>query len=374
MLVVTPWFPTHRAPGTGIFNLRDVETLAADHQVRVLHLCAPELLRPGSDFSGDREVAQGDFEVVRVPYKVGSLLSTIGAARAIRRELAGADLLHTMALPALIPTRLTRVRVPFVHTEHMSALVTRPPNALSGVVLALAKRLLRRPTEAIAVSAALAAVVDTQRRRPSTVIPNYVMTPRGVVEREDCARFERIRMIGVGGLVSRKGPLEAVGTLAELVRRGYDAELEWVGTGPLHAQVQRLAEAEGVATRLRLPGHLDPKQLSEALLAANLFLLPVESETFGVAIAEALAHGLPVVTAGTGGHEEFLPPMASRLVESRNASQLADAVSAVVGDPQLWTRDETAAYAAKLFSEESRRDAYLRVYAKATQQSSGERP
>lgn len=374
VLVVTPWFPTREAPGSGIFNLRDVETLATNHRVRVLHLCAPDLLPESSRSPDDGEATYDGFEVVRVRYRVGSIASTLGAARAIRRELKRADLLHTMALPALVPTRLTKVRVPFVHTEHMSALVTSQTSAVGSAVLSLVKRLLRRPTETVAVSAALAAVVDTQRRRPSAVIPNHVMVPERPVAPDPPVRFEQIRMIGVGGLVARKGPLEAVATLAELVRRGYDAELEWVGTGQLEAEAMHLSAAEGVSDRLHLAGHLAPEQLSQALLEANLFLLPVETETFGVAIAEALTHGLPVVTTGAGGHEEFLPHRGSRLIESRDPVRLADAVAEIVGDPQLWAGEEIAAYAAKQFSEETRRDSYKLVYTNAVQHTSGGRP
>ena len=43
VLAVTPWFPSDQRRGLGLFNLRDVELLARDHEVTVLHLHDPSL-------------------------------------------------------------------------------------------------------------------------------------------------------------------------------------------------------------------------------------------------------------------------------------------------------------------------------------------
>lgn len=369
VLVVTPWFPTAAAPGSGIFNLRDAELLASQHELRVLHLCTPSLLG-----AGEEEERTAGMTVRRVPYRAGSVRGTLAAARAIKEELRGAELLHSMALPALIPLRLVRVRQPFVHTEHMSMLVTPGGNFVGRAAKHLLTRLLSRPTEAVAVSSALARVIDRVRSRPTTVIPNHVMMPEASVPDEEGQRFAEVRMISVGGMVARKGALEAVGVLGELVDRGFEARLTWVGTGPLRDEMVALAEKLGVRDRLTLPGHQTPDELSQQLQAANLFVLPVETETFGVAMAEALAHGLPVVATGTGGHEEFLPPEASRLVSERAAAPLAAAAVELMRDPKLWSRAEISGYADARFSEALRATAYGEVYRRAVERASSKKP
>lgn len=364
VLVVTAWFPTRLAPGSGLFCLRDAELLAESHRVRVLHLCAPGLLSPGEESE-----ALGGVDVRRVPAHFRSPGTLPGALRALRDEVARADLVHTMALPALAYARLARIDQPLVHTEHLSTLVT-PVRGPKRLLLGAMKRLFRRPIEVVAVSRSLAAVIDPQRDRPCTVIANHVMSPTLAPGGTPTPGANEIRLIAVGGLVARKGPLEAVGALAELVRRGIPARLQWVGVGALESEMLALARELGVADRLDLPGHLAPADLSRELSAASLFLLPVETETFGVAIAEALMHGLPVVATGTGGHEEFLPQAGSRLIADRTPEALAAAVLALLEDPAAWSREQIAQYAASRFSDDVRRAQYQGVYVRAFQADS----
>lgn len=237
------------------------------------------------------------------------------------------------------------------------------------LALGTLKRLFKHPDEVIAVSRALADVVDQYRSTPATVIGNEVMEPTGAIPvRGDLS--SRVAMIGVGGIIDRKGPLPAVDTVAQLRRRGIDATLTWVGEGDQRAEMLASAERQGIADQVRLAGQLDPAELSAELIAHDLFLLPVETETFGVALAEALAHGLPIVATGTGGHEEFLPTQASRLIQQREGSSLADAVQDLLEDPALWSRQEIADYAAGMFSGEHRLQAYRGVYERAAASTS----
>ncbi len=206
-----PWFPTPGAEGVGIFNLRDVELLRREQDVTVLHLCPPA--------QAGTPVDEADsMRIVRVPFSFAQPATFPGAVRALKALLHTHDVLHTMALPALIPARFVHVRQPWIHTEHYSALVTPPASVRSAVSLRLLKTLFARPTETVAVSAALGRVIDQHRRRPSTVIGNEVMTPVDAVT--DRAIPARMRLIAVGGLVARKGPDIAIRALALLRARG----------------------------------------------------------------------------------------------------------------------------------------------------------
>lgn len=363
VLVVTPWFPSTAHPGSGLFNLRDARLLATEHDVRVLHLIRPDWYAPARTYQENNAAAIEGIKVERMPFSAADPRTWQRARHAIRAGLAESDLIHTMAFPALLPFIGMRVRQPWVHTEHWSQLVT-PTSRPVSVALSLLKRRFRRPTEVVAVSGSLAKVIDRYRARPATVIGNEVMAPvNELPEGHDLKG--RITLLGVGGIVARKGVLEAIDTLVQLVDRGVDVELHWAGEGPLRDAMLKRAELGGVKDRLVLRGQLSPRELSDELLNADIFLLPVETETFGVAIAEALSHGLPVVTSGTGGHEEFLPQRASRLVSSREGSALADAVQELITDPQLWSRKEIATYSGRLFSEKARANAYRGVYSQA---------
>ena len=66
-----------------------------------------------------------------------------------------------------------------------------------------------------------------------------------------------LRLVSTGGLIPRKDPLVAVGTVAELVSRGVDAHLVWLGEGPLReatvTEARRLGVEERISPMLRGP-------------------------------------------------------------------------------------------------------------------------
>ncbi|MEJ6489821.1 glycosyltransferase [Leucobacter sp. USCH14] len=364
VLVVTPWFPSSASPGSGVFNLRDAQLIAADHEVTVLHLIHPRLLSEKERAVDAVEL--GELRVVRVPFSIERPSTIIPAARMIRRMATDADVLHSMAFPALLPVSLSRVgrRKPWLHTEHYSQLVTPPASTRTAVSLAVLKPLFKRPLRTIAVSRALADVIDRHRRTPTMVIGNEVIMPSEPLRPRPSTVSDgtAVKLVGVGSLIERKGPVIAVRTMVELRSRGVDASLTWVGDGPLAEQMREQAQKAGVIESLHLRGHLTPEELSHELVRSDLFLLPVETETFGVAMAEALAHGLPVVATGTGGHTEFLPNEASRLVQRRDSGPLADAVQNICADPDTWNPAEISAYAATRFSPSARATAYGEAY------------
>lgn len=372
MLVVTPWFPSAAHTGAGIFNLRDAQTIARDHEVRVLHLVRPDW------FAADAPAGEVEgIPVERVPFAAGDPRTWRRARAAIRAALADADLLHTMAFPALLPFTGLRVRTPWVHTEHWSGLMRRHTGP-KGVVDSLMRRVLRRPDEVVAVSDALAERIAPWTRRSPQVIGNAVpFPPEGAVSRPP-APGERLRIIGIAGIVPHKGPLLAVEAVAELVRRGVAAELRWAGVGEQRDDMEaRAAElglgtgagADGVDGGVVLLGQLARPELEQELLAAHAFVLPTERETFGVAIAEALACGLPVVVTGEGGHVSVLDGFAGVGIAERSAPRIADGLLEVLADDTESRRAERAHLAHERFSEEMRRESYRRVYAEVSRGS-----
>ncbi|WP_449283250.1 glycosyltransferase family 4 protein [Leucobacter sp.] len=372
VLAVTPWFPTPSAPGSGIFNLRDVELLARDHRVAVLHLHDPALPDGPAQWRTDDGVT-----VHRGLFSSSRPGTWRAAIREIRRHAVGADLVHTMAFPAILPVALAGPHRPWVHTEHWSGLVGTPATLRARLGGAVLRPGLRRPDAMVAVGRPLADAVDRFRSEPTAVIGNRVrLAPADAAERGQLPQRpeERgdgpLRLVGVGNLIPWKGVLETIDAVAELRNRGVDARLEWAGSGPLADEARSHATALGIAERVSLLGHVDPEALPETLRRAHLFVLPTRGETFGVAVAEALGHGLPVVTSGEGGHRAFLPPAASRAVETRSGTALAAAIAELASDPERWTPDEIAGYARETFSEERRRADYREVYDRAVQRAS----
>jgi len=115
-------------------------------------------------------------------------------------------------------------------------------------------------------------------------------------------------LICVGVLGRHKGQDVLIEALADL------ADLDWhcVLAGPLDRNpdfVERLQvriTRLGYGHRVRLAGVLTGAALSHAYTAADVLVAPSRSETYGMSVTEALAHGLPVIATAVGGLPEAL--------------------------------------------------------------------
>lgn len=354
VLVVTTWFPSASAPSSGVFVRRDVELLRRDHEVDVLHLHPHGAVGPAEATPGVRRQAMSTANPVDV----------LRASRALRAGLGRYDLVHTMSPSALLPFAPVRVGIPWVHTEHWSALLdTSTVGFPARLGLRAALQIMRRPDALVAVSTALAEHLSSRLGRTVDVIPNAVDAP----ERPE-ARAEPggpLRMVSVGGLIPRKGPGLAVEAVAELRRRGHDARLTWIGDGPSRAEVASLAERLGVDDVVDLAGTLPPDAVLKALAASDLFLLPTSVETFGVSIAEALLSGRPVVVGANGGQRDFVREPDGILVAERTGSAYADAVERSLELARDRSAHEIAARLRSRFGPEARAGAYDAVYRRA---------
>lgn len=356
VLVVTTWFPTTRYPATGSFVARDVAALAVDHDVRVLHLVAP------SHDDGVRRTSYRGVPVERMVMDPRRPDHLVRACMRLRRLASDVDLLHSVAISSLLPMAWWKPRVRWVHTEHWSGLLA-PDTLSAGVRLArpLAARLLSRPDVVTVVSEHLAGGVRAFRSRPVVVVPNIVTGPEvPAPRRPDPAP---LRLVSVGGLVPRKGPLLAVRAVAELRRRGVDASLTWVGEGPQRAEVKAEVERTATTGAVHLAGAVPPEQLSGYYATADLFLLPTSAETFCVAAAEALAHGRPVVVGDSGGPAEFVAPPTGELVRGTDPVGYADAVQRVLHSASGLSAAQVAAGVRRRYSAEAYRRRMAQVYA-----------
>ncbi|HVU77917.1 MAG TPA: glycosyltransferase [Gaiellaceae bacterium] len=111
------------------------------------------------------------------------------------------------------------------------------------------------------------------------------------------------RVLFVGRLVALKGPVPALRAFARLRRELGDsaaAELVFVGDGPQRDVLERLVGELGCSECVRFAGWVDQEELHEHYRRASVFLFP-SVEAQGLVVAEALAHGIPVIcTESTG--------------------------------------------------------------------------
>jgi glycosyltransferase involved in cell wall biosynthesis len=157
-----------------------------------------------------------------------------------------------------------------------------------------------------------------------------------------------VRLLSVGAIVPRKGfdvLIPALATLGDLPwkltiagdrTRDRDAAMR------LDADIARHA----LGDRIEAPGAVAPHRLATLYAEADIFVLASRFEGYGMAYAEAVAHGLPVIGSKAGAIPETVPPEAGLLVDTGDIPALAHALRRVIGDAGLRQRMASAARAA----------------------------
>jgi N-acetyl-alpha-D-glucosaminyl L-malate synthase BshA len=145
-------------------------------------------------------------------------------------------------------------------------------------------------------------------QRSIQVIPNFVDTERYTIDEETCTKDhfapggEKILMHA-----SNFRPVKRVGDAVRIfsrVREEIPAKLLLIGEGPERLFVQQLVKELRLSDDVLFLGEQD--YLEKLLGCADLFLLPSEQESFGLAALEAHACGVPVVATSTGGLPEVV--------------------------------------------------------------------
>lgn len=238
------------------------------------------------------------------------------------------------------------LRVPVVATAHRADVLDVPargPRSRAQVAEAI-----QEIDQVCAVSAAIGAAADALAtpRRPVAVVPNgadtTVFTPRPVAEaraRLGLPDGERI-VTYVGKLVPRKGVdtlIEAMGLLAR--RPGGAPLLVAGGIGEMREGLERRAAELGVADRVRFVGKVPHDDVGWWMAAGDLFVLPSLSEGLPTVVCEAMNCGRPVVATAVDGTPEIVRDgVTGLLVPPRQPAALADALAAVLDDPDRAAR------------------------------------
>jgi glycosyltransferase involved in cell wall biosynthesis len=249
---------------------------------------------------------------------------------------AGADLVHAHWW---VPGGLAAPPgVPLVLTSHGTdaALLER-----SALARAVAGPLYRRATVVTAVSTAAAGWIGSAVRRS---VDHAHISPMPV----DVGRFTGWSEGGGGAVVlGRLAPQKrvhlAIEAIAGMAREGRTTRLTIIGAGPELPRLEGLAQSLGISSQVTFAGAIAPGEVFAALSRADVLLFPAEREGFGLAAAEALMSGVPVVACEDGGGAlDVVPRAGAGRIVAPTAPALAEAASAVLDDPSRFTAARAA--------------------------------
>ncbi|WP_301103226.1 glycosyltransferase family 4 protein [Propionivibrio sp.] len=156
----------------------------------------------------------------------------------------------------------------------------------------------------------------------------------------------------------------AIDAFASFHRQHPDSLLLLAGEGPMHAQVEAMCAARGIADAVRFLGHRE--DIPDLMSAADALILTSRSEGVPQVVTQALGLGLPVIATAVGGVPELvINDRTGLLVPPENPTATAAALCRLYDDAPLRERLSTAgrAHALAHFSHEAMLDATEKLYA-----------
>ncbi len=175
------------------------------------------------------------------------------------------------------------------------------------------------------------------------VLPNGVNTelfrplPANQVLKQNLGIKEGERIIvSACRLVGWKGINYAIKAVDILKRKGHNARYCIIGDGEGRKELENLASSLDLKEHVLFLGNIPNVNLPEYYSIADLAVFPsVADETFGIAIAEAMACGVPIITTDVGGIPEVVGEKAGLLVPPRDEKALAKSMKLLLSEDQL---------------------------------------
>jgi phosphatidylinositol alpha-1,6-mannosyltransferase len=259
-------------------------------------------------------------------------------SRAIRREVAGADLVHVRC-----PSNISLLALGLVTSRRR-----RPPLWLkyggnwrpSGPepwTYRLQRTVLRRGLRDARVT-----VNGDWPDEPAHVLAfrNPTLTPEELVRGRaaaDKVLDEPARLVFVGRLDRAKGANRSVEITALLRQRSRAVCLDVIGDGREMGAMRAAVAAHGIEDAVTFHGWLPRPALEPLYAAAHLLLLPSDSEGFPKVLSEAMAFGVVPLAGAVSSIPQALAELKTgKAVDPADVAGFADAVEEYLDDPEAW--------------------------------------
>jgi N-acetyl-alpha-D-glucosaminyl L-malate synthase BshA len=301
-------YPTYGGSGVVATEL-GIELAARGHEVHFISYAMPIRLTQASERIHFHEVEVTTYPLFdHPPY-------TLALATKMRdvAENAGLDLLHVhYAIPHSVSAMLARMmaaprRLPFITTLHGTD-ITLVGSDRS--YLPITKFSIEQSDGVTAISNYLRdrTLKEFEIKRPIEVIPNFV----------NCDHYKKCQDPAARAKLAPNGepivmhlsnfrPVKRLTDVVEifaLIREKIPAKLVLIGDGPDRGAAEYIVRKKKISKDVLFQGKQDHVQ--EKLGLADLFLLPSDEESFGLAALEAMACEVPVVATNVGGLPEVI--------------------------------------------------------------------
>ncbi|OGG59808.1 hypothetical protein A2765_04445 [Candidatus Kaiserbacteria bacterium RIFCSPHIGHO2_01_FULL_56_24] len=350
VLIVAPYFPPH----SGGLERYALEIGKALHMLgwRVVVVTSGDAGRTTEAFEG--------LTVYRLPYafKISNTPFSLAwlweIRRILREERPDVVNVHT-PVPGIGDITAFLTRAPLVVTYHSGSM--RKGKWRIDVIVALYEScilplLLRKAAHVISASDAVrSGFLKEYAHKSSTLSPavncdTFYPAPELVSEP---------RLIFITAQLSRayvhKGFPHLLKALQELHVRGVRASLDVVGDGDMRATYEADVRDIGLNDFVRFHGALENGELAAVYRDASLFILPTSNDSYPIAVLEAMASGLPVISTRVGDIPRMMEDgKMGYVIEPHDEKALVEKIEILLNDYALraamgkYAREKTCAH------------------------------
>ncbi len=175
-------------------------------------------------------------------------------------------------------------------------------------------------------------------RKEIHVVPNFIDIPKKVNTFTDCQRDlmahkdERI-ITHVSNLRKVKRVTDVI-EVFDRIQKKIPSKLIMVGEGPEREACERLCVEKNIEEKVLFVGNSN--EVDKILCFTDLFILPSEKESFGLAALEAMACGAPVISSNTGGLPEVnIEGVSGFLSEVGNVDEMAENALKILASDEI---------------------------------------
>lgn len=154
---------------------------------------------------------------------------------------------------------------------------------------------------------------------------------------------KKIRLLATGIFLTHRRFEDGIEAVHILKEKGYDATLSIIGNPEAdkgyYQKIKNKIKELGLEHSVFLCGVVTEEELLASYYEHDMFIFPNHLQSWGLAVFEAMATGMPVIVSKSAGASEVLTDRENALlIDPKNPEQIADAVLAIIDNPDIYRR------------------------------------
>ncbi len=363
-------YPTYG--GSGIVATELGKSLAEKgHEVHFISYKFPVRLNVSSNRIFYHEVRVSNYPLFHYPPYESSLTSKL--VDIIRFEKL--DVLHVhYAIPHASAARTAQqilkeegIQIPFITTLHGTdiTLVGKDPFFKPIITFSINKS---EAVTTVSESLKQDTLQNFDIKNEIHVIPNFI-TPSNeayTINRDHYAEKDELLLVHVSNFRKVKR-LEDVIKVFSKIHTKIKAKLILIGDGPERAKAEMLCRELGTCSKTNFVGTINNAR--EVVSICDLFFLPSETESFGLAALEAMSVGVPVISSNTGGLPEVnIDNYSGYLCDVGDINTMAEKALHLLQNKEVLDQfKQQAKFQANKFNQDKIVDQYIALYKEVIQ-------